>query len=177
MLAEGNRISSLSRAKGFKEDTILAWLREAAAHAERVEEVLMADFQVKRGQLDALWSYAGRKKRHPEDAAGEVWQATMLDMDSRLRVARRIAADETQASSAVFQTLKCRGHPDGPPATLSDGWGGIDEAMLEVYGIVPEYKGRGRPPTRKQPQPGWPPTGSGAGSIYKWSKNAMHRAN
>jgi transposase-like protein len=62
LLAEGNRISSLSRAQGFKEDTILAWLREAAAHAEEVEEVLMADFRVQRGQLDALWSYVGRKK-------------------------------------------------------------------------------------------------------------------
>ena len=30
LLAEGVRISSLSRAKGFKEDTILRWLREAA---------------------------------------------------------------------------------------------------------------------------------------------------
>lgn len=61
LLAEGSRISSLSRAKGFKEDTILAWLREAAQHAEQVEEVLMADFKVKRGQLDALWSYVHNK--------------------------------------------------------------------------------------------------------------------
>jgi transposase-like protein len=61
LLAEGNRISSLSRAKGFKEDTILAWLREAAAQAERLEEVLLAEFKVKRGQLDALWAYVGHK--------------------------------------------------------------------------------------------------------------------
>jgi transposase-like protein len=61
LLAEGNRISSLSRVKGFKEDTILAWLREAAQHAEAVEEVLMAEFEVKRGQLDALWAYVGNK--------------------------------------------------------------------------------------------------------------------
>jgi transposase-like protein len=61
LLAEGNRISSLSRVKGFKEDTILAWLREAAQHAAAVEEVLMAKFQVKRGQLDALWAYVGNK--------------------------------------------------------------------------------------------------------------------
>jgi len=33
LLAEGSRISSLSRAKGIKEDTILAWLREAAQKA------------------------------------------------------------------------------------------------------------------------------------------------
>jgi transposase-like protein len=61
LLAEGNRISSLSRVKGFKEDTILAWLREAAQHAEAVEEVLMAEFQIKRCQLDALWAYVGSK--------------------------------------------------------------------------------------------------------------------
>jgi transposase-like protein len=61
LLAEGNRISSLSRVKGFKEDTILAWLREAAQHVEAVEEVLLAQFEVKRGQLDALWAYVGNK--------------------------------------------------------------------------------------------------------------------
>jgi len=61
LLAEGNRISSLSRAKGHKEDTILAWLREAAQHAEQLEAVLMKDFKVKRGQLDALWAYVRNK--------------------------------------------------------------------------------------------------------------------
>jgi hypothetical protein len=79
----------------------------------------------------------------------------MMDMDSRLRVARGIAKTETEASAEVFQTLKARGHPDAPPPTISDGWGGIDDAMVEVYGKVPEYKGIGRPPTRKRPQPGW----------------------
>jgi transposase-like protein len=61
LLAEGNRISSLSRVKGFKEDTILAWLREAAHHAEAVEEALLAEFKIKRGQLDALWAYVSNK--------------------------------------------------------------------------------------------------------------------
>lgn len=79
----------------------------------------------------------------------------MLDMDTRLRVARGIAKTETEASIEVFQALKRRGHPDAPPPTVSDGWGGIDDAMVEVYGQVPAYKGRGRRPTRKRPQPGW----------------------
>jgi hypothetical protein len=79
----------------------------------------------------------------------------MLDRDNRLRVAGGIAKNETLASIEVFQTLKRRGHPDGPPPTISDGWGGIDEAMVEVYGLVPAYSGRGRPPTRQQAQPGW----------------------
>lgn len=79
----------------------------------------------------------------------------MIDMDTRLRVARGIAKTETQASIEVFQTLQRRGHPHVPPPTVSDGWGGIDDAMVEVYGKVPAYKGIGRPPTRKRPQPGW----------------------
>jgi transposase-like protein len=61
LLAEGSRISSLTRAKGFKEDTILTWLREAAQQAEALEEVLMKDFKIKRGQLDALWAYVRNK--------------------------------------------------------------------------------------------------------------------
>ena len=51
----------MTRVKGFKEDTILAWLREAAQHVEAVEDVLLAEFQVERGQLDALWAYVGNK--------------------------------------------------------------------------------------------------------------------
>jgi len=76
-------------------------------------------------------------------------------MDSRLRVTRGIDKDETLASLAVFQTLKRWGHPDGPPPLISDGWGGIDEAILAVYGLVPEYSGRGRPPTRPKPGKDW----------------------
>ena len=96
------------------------------------------------------------KKNYPESREqGQFWRATLLDMDSRLRVAHGIAKTETLASLIVFQTLKRRGHPEAPPPLISDGWGGIDEALIEVYGVVPEYSGRGRPPTRKQAQPGW----------------------
>jgi len=61
LLAEGVRISSLSRAKGFKEDTILRWLREAARHAEAVEEVLLADYELSKAQVDGMWTYVGNK--------------------------------------------------------------------------------------------------------------------
>ena len=60
-IAEGVRISSLARVKGHKEDTILDWLRTAAQHAEEIEEILLAEYQLDQGQLDALWSYVGNK--------------------------------------------------------------------------------------------------------------------
>ncbi len=37
----------------------------------------------------------------------------------------------------------------------TDGKGSYREAMLETWGQVPEYGGRGRPPTHKQPDADW----------------------
>ena len=103
-----------------------------------------------------LMSATRERKNHPETGESDQFmRSTLIDMDSRLRVARAIEKDETQASVGVFRMLKQRGHPAGPPATISDGWGSIDEAMVEVYGLGPDYQGRGRPPTRKKPNVGW----------------------
>jgi transposase-like protein len=60
-IAEGNRMSSTARITEHKEDTIGDWLREAAQHAEGIEEVLMADYQLTRAQIDGLWAYVGNK--------------------------------------------------------------------------------------------------------------------
>jgi transposase-like protein len=60
-IAEGNRISSLVRTTGHKEDTIIDWIREAGEHAEAIEEMLLAEYQLTRGQIDGLWAYVGNK--------------------------------------------------------------------------------------------------------------------
>lgn len=77
LLAEGVRISTLARVKGHKEDTIRAWLYKAGQHAEALEEVLLADYQITRGQLDGLWSFVKHKgekkaiaKRRPRTPSG-----------------------------------------------------------------------------------------------------------
>ena len=62
LLAEGTRISSISRAKGIKEDTILSFLREAAQHAEQVEAMLLNEYRISQVQIDGLWTYVGHKK-------------------------------------------------------------------------------------------------------------------
>ncbi len=76
LLAEGVRISSLSRAKGFKEDTILAWLREAARHAEAVEEVLLEDYELSRAQVDGLWAYVGHKGQKGDTKRARVMESS-----------------------------------------------------------------------------------------------------
>lgn len=80
---------------------------------------------------------------------------TVIEPDTRLRAARGIAKTETQAAIAAWTTLKGRGHPTTPPPVVSDGWGGHREALLAVYGQVPPYSGRGRPPTQPQPGADW----------------------
>lgn len=69
LVAEDSRISSLARAKGHKEETIIDWIRAAGQHAERVEEMWLAEHRIERGQLDGLWAYVrnkGKKKATPK---------------------------------------------------------------------------------------------------------------
>ena len=61
LIAEGSRISSLVRAKGHKEETIIDWIREAGQHSERIEEILLKEYRLSRGQIDGLWAYVGHK--------------------------------------------------------------------------------------------------------------------
>ena len=61
LVAEGSRVSSVARVKGHKEDTIVAWIREATQHAQAIEAELLKNFRIERGQLDAMWSYVGNK--------------------------------------------------------------------------------------------------------------------
>lgn len=69
---------------------------------------------------------------------------------------RGIGQTETQAAVNLWRQVKQRdAHQHTPPPVLSDGWGGQREALVEVYGQVPPYKGRGRRPTRKQPGADW----------------------
>jgi hypothetical protein len=46
--------------------------------------------------------------------------------------------------------------PDGkPPAMATDGKGGYRQAMLQTWGQVPDYSGRGRPATLPKPGKDW----------------------
>jgi hypothetical protein len=76
-------------------------------------------------------------------------------MDSRLRVGRAIGKTEQQVAHDLMAQLKDRGHPDHPPAMATDGKGDYRTAMVDTWGQVPPYAGRGRPPSCQQPQPDW----------------------
>jgi transposase-like protein len=79
MLAERNSLASIHRIKGIKEETVIDWLRKASDHVEEIEALLLANYPLKRVQLDAMWTYVGHKgekaaipKNQIEVASGEV---------------------------------------------------------------------------------------------------------
>jgi transposase-like protein len=87
LLAERNSLAAIHRVKGINEETVMAWLRLAAQHVERIEALLLllAKNQLSRAQLDALWTYVGHKgekggaKRSTSAAPSGVaspWRAT-----------------------------------------------------------------------------------------------------
>src|SRR5918912_4558758 len=61
LLAERNSLAAIHRVKGIKEETVMDWLRIAAAPVERIEALLLANFHLTRAQLDAMWTYVGHK--------------------------------------------------------------------------------------------------------------------
>jgi hypothetical protein len=61
LLAERNSLAAIHRVKGIKEETVMAWLRLAAKHVAQIEALLLANFQLTRAQLDAMWTYVGHK--------------------------------------------------------------------------------------------------------------------
>lgn len=61
LLAERNSLAAIHRVKGVKEETVMDWLCTAADHVERIETILLANYQLTRAQLDAMWAYVGNK--------------------------------------------------------------------------------------------------------------------
>lgn len=56
MLADRNSLAAIHRIKGIKEETVSAWLADAAPQMEPIAQVLLRDHKMSRAQLDALWT-------------------------------------------------------------------------------------------------------------------------
>src|SRR5947209_15297219 len=61
MLGDRTSLAAIHRIKGVKEETVCEWLQRAAQHVEEMEALLLANYPVRRAQLDALWTFVGHK--------------------------------------------------------------------------------------------------------------------
>ena len=76
-------------------------------------------------------------------------------MDTRLRVGRAIAKTEEEVAPVLMEQVKRYAPEEPPPALATDGKGAYREAMLATWGTIPEYSGKGRPPTALKPGLDW----------------------
>ena len=72
-----------------------------------------------------------------------------------MRVASAIGKTEEEIAPELMEQVKMHAPLDGPPGISSDGRGAYPKAMLETWGKVPEYSGRGAPPTLPKPGKDW----------------------
>lgn len=102
-----------------------------------------------------MCSTRGKKSGHEEPPdKGTFWRVTVLETDTRLRVARGVEKNEADATLQALKTLAQRSGMNQPPPLASDGHNGCGEAMVDTWGQVPQRKkGRGRPPTKKKRRP------------------------
>jgi IS1 family transposase len=73
----------------------------------------------------------------------------------RLRVGRAIGKNENEAAMTMMSQLRDRCNTIESPAIANDGSDSYLEAMLETCGKAPEYCGRGRSPTCREPHAEW----------------------
>src|SRR5258708_17266866 len=97
----------------------------------------------------------GKGGKFEENARGTFWRGTGIDAETRLRVACAIGKTEEEIAPKLMEQVKMHAPDEGPPATSTDGKGAYRQAMLSTWGKVPEYGGRGTPPTLPQPGKDW----------------------
>lgn len=102
-----------------------------------------------------MWDARKKNDIRESEDEGEYWRCTLIEVQTRLRVGRGIAQNETEAAMSLWRRVKQVTGMTTPPPLVSDGWGGHREALVEVFGQVPIYSGQGRPPRKKQPQADW----------------------
>ena len=79
----------------------------------------------------------------------------MLEESTRLRCARSFDKNEQQATQKALKIVAERGMMSSPPPLVSDGHNGCGQAMLDVWGKIPQYKGVGPYPIHKKAGEDW----------------------
>lgn len=99
--------------------------------------------------VDLRAEQRGKRGYRETEETGEFWKATAFDPQSKLRVARAVGKRDQELLEGLLEQVSQR--VEEVPALTSDQLPGYEEAVVGVFGEVPPYCGRGRPPTKKHP--------------------------
>ncbi|MDY0388425.1 MAG: hypothetical protein RBT65_15145 [Methanolobus sp.] len=63
MIPEKGSIRGVARATGHDKDTICKWVKIAVSHSKEVTSYFLKDLNLKRIEVDEIWSYIKKSKR------------------------------------------------------------------------------------------------------------------
>ena len=160
-LAEGLGIRAVSRVFEVEANTVLAWLREAADHAEAVSGFLLSNLNVEQVQLDELFALVSELRAGQIDdnealerlARRPHWVWTAIDPVSKLLIHLSVGERCLAMAQQVVHQVARRLAPDCRPLFLSDGLKDYGTALLTHFGQwvqFPRRQARG-----KTPKPRW----------------------
>jgi IS1 family transposase/transposase-like protein len=149
---------------GVTEETVLAWLKRAADHAEMINRHLLRSLPVTQVQLDEMWNFIERKHAGETDAAGESlpdgadgrqWIWISFAPEFRLMIAAIVGPRTLDTAKEVVAVTKAR--VAGIPAFFSDGFTCYRAALIAAFHVVTTFartgkRGRPRKP-RCEPHP------------------------
>ena len=160
-LAEGLGIRAVGRVFDVDANPGLAWLIEAAEHAETVSRFLLHDLKVKQVQLDELFALVGELRAGQIDEQGVIerlarrprWVWTAIDPVSKLLIAVAVGERSLAMAQGFVHQVVRRLAPGGWPLFLSDGYQDYGTALLTHFGqwLQPPR----RQPKGPAPKPRW----------------------
>jgi len=143
---------------GVTEETVLAWLRRAAAQAEAINHHLLRNLPVTQVQLDEMWNFIARKHAHETDEAGESppdtedgrqWVWVSFAPECRLMIAALVGPRTLDMAKEVVAATKAR--VAGIPAFFSDGFTCYRAALIATFHVVTTFARTGERGRPRQP--------------------------
>ncbi|HUL44133.1 MAG TPA: IS1 family transposase [Bacteroidota bacterium] len=111
-LVEGNSIRSIERVTGVHRDTILRLLKEAGEIASEIMDTQMQNLEVKRLQVDEIWTYVAKKQKlvtkDDSDLVGDQYIFVALDADTKLIPSFLVGKRTLQFATSFMYDLKNR---------------------------------------------------------------------
>jgi len=163
MLCEGSSMRSVSRVIGVSFNTVSKLLIDAGKACAAYHDEHVRNLKCRRIQCDEIWAFCYAKQKNVATAkkavrgAGDIWNWTSLDADSKLICNWVVGNRDAEYASALMDDLRSRlanrvqlttdGHKAYLEAVENAFGGDIDYAQLvKLYGEAPEsMKGKYSP--------------------------------
>jgi len=152
-------LSDIGLVLGVTEETVLEWLRRAAAKAHEIKAYLLRDLPVTQVQLDEMWSFIRRKHACETDAAGEglldseegrQWVWISFAPEFRLMIAAVVGPRTLDMATEIVAITKAR--VAGIPAFFSDGFTCYLAALIAAFHVVTTFPRTGKRGRPRQPR-------------------------